>query len=78
VSIDLVIVGGRIISCGMLLMTVHDMSGTRLALTPGFSTSFSFERAETACTLLTICGVLIPMGNVCLELLNQDKENKKE
>jgi hypothetical protein len=74
VSIDLVIVGGQIISCGWLRVTARATSGNRLALTLGFSTDFSFERAETASSLQITCGALIPMEIVCSVPRNHDKK----
>lgn len=78
VSIDLVIVEGRIISCGWIRVTARATSGNRLVLTLGFSTDFSFERAETSSTLQITCGALLPMEIVCLVPLNHDKGKTKE
>jgi len=78
VSIDLVIVEGRIISCGWMRVIALGTNGNRLALTLGFSTDFSFERAETSSSLQITCGALLPMEIVCLVLQDQDKGKNKE
>lgn len=77
-SIDLVIVGGQIISCGWLRVIARATSGNRLALTLGFSTDFSFERAETSNTLQITCGALLPMEIVCLVRTDHNTGKNKE